>query len=172
MAPLIESGRLGAWLAQFPWSFRNTELGRDRLKKLSEAFRGVPLVIEVRHVSWADAVPLFRELGVGWCNVDQPASKTSIQGTDHVVGPVAYVRLHGRNARAWFSRDAGRDEKYDYLYSADELKFWTDAARRMEAQDIYIVTNNHFRGQAVVNAIQLMLALTDRRPEMPVGLRS
>lgn len=173
LAPLTESGRLGALLAQFPWSFQNTEAARDRLRRIAGDFREVPLVIEVRHISWADAPPFFREIGANFCNVDQPASRTSIQGTDHVTGPVGYVRLHGRNAKAWFTRGAGRDEKYNYLYNAEELKFWADATRRMakEAEEVYVITNNHFRGQAVVNALQLMLDLTGEASDVPEGLK-
>jgi uncharacterized protein YecE (DUF72 family) len=173
IAPLVEAGRVGALLAQFPWSFQEGEGGRERLRRIAAAFRRVPLVVEVRHASWGPAVGFFRELGVGFCNVDQPASRTSLQGTAHVTGPAAYVRFHGRNAKAWFSRDAGRDRKYDYLYSAAELKPWIEKIRVLEheAPDVYVVTNNHFRGQAVVNAIQLTLELTERRPAVPDGLK-
>jgi uncharacterized protein YecE (DUF72 family) len=173
MRPLVEAGRLGALLAQFPWSFRDGPQARDRLRRLAESFRRVPLVVEVRHASWGPSVPFFGEIGAGFCNVDQPASRTSLQGTEHVTGPIGYVRLHGRNARAWFSQDAGRDERYDYLYRPEELRPWVEAARRMAstARDVYVVTNNHFRGQGVVNAIQLMLDLTGRAPEVPEGLR-
>lgn len=161
LAPLREAGKLGAVLAQFAWSFRDGGASRDRLRRIADAFRDAPLVVEVRHVSWADAPSLFRELGIGWCNVDQPASATSIQGTAHVTSSVAYVRLHGRNAKAWFTPGAGRDDKYNYLYSEAEIGEWVEKTRRMdaEAEQTYVIANNHFRGQAVTNAVQLMLAM-------------
>lgn len=173
MAPLVEAGRLGALLAQFPWSFCDGARERDRLARITAFFPGVPLVVEVRHASWGGAADFFRGIGAGFCNVDQPPSATSLQETAHVTSGTAYVRFHGRNAAAWFSRDAGRDEKYDYLYSADELRPWVERIRAMAraAPEVYVVTNNHFRGQAVVNAIQLMLELTPRRPEVPEGLQ-
>ena len=142
---------------------RMTHEADDWGEREAATFRDVPLVVEVRHVSWAEAPGFFRELGIGWCNVDQPASATSIQGTAHVTSPTAYVRLHGRNAKAWFSRSAGRDEKYDYLYNEAEIGEWVEKARRMdaEAERTYVIANNHFRGQAVENAVQLMLGLKD-----------
>ena len=51
---LAQAGKLGALLAQFPWSFKNTAEDRDYLEKLAERFRDFPLVVEVRHASWND----------------------------------------------------------------------------------------------------------------------
>src|SRR6185436_5670378 len=86
-------------------------------------------------------------------------SSTSITGTRLVTGPVGYIRLHGRNAKAWFSKEAGRDEKYDYLYSRDELRLWEEAIREMEAEKLFVILNNHFQGKAIANALMLMKAL-------------
>jgi len=73
-------------------------------------------------------------------------------------GP-AYVRVHGRNYRDWFRKNAGRDARYDYLYTRSELQPWaervTELAGSDRAQDVYVVTNNHFRGQAAANAKML-----------------
>ena len=84
----------------------------------------------------------------------QPASSATLTGTRIVTGPVAYIRLHGRNARAWFSRDAGRDEKYDYLYSREELRLWEEAIGEMEADRLFLILNNHFQGKAIANALE------------------
>lgn len=172
MKPLVESGRLGAVLAQFAWNFSDGPEARERLARIAEAFREVPLAVEVRHRSWLEALEYFRKIGVEFCNVDQPASATSITGTRHVTGRIGYVRLHGRNRKAWFSKSAGRDEKYDYLYSREELAEWAASVREMAAsvERIFVVTNNHFRGQAVVNALQLMLELTGAKPAAPATL--
>ena len=160
LAPLLEAGKLGALLIQFPWFFRDAPEARERIRRVVDALgEWAPLVLEVRHRSWLEAFDFLSELRLSFCNIDQPKSSTAITGTRHVTGPVGYVRLHGRNAKAWFSRNAGRDEKYDYLYSLEELKDWVDSIRGMEADRIFVVTNNHFQGKAVVNALQLMRAL-------------
>jgi len=160
IAPLVGAGKLGAILLQFPWFFRDGEKARDRIRRAADALHGrAPLVIELRHVSWLDALDFLRGQELNFCNIDQPKSSTAITGTRLVTGPVAYVRLHGRNAKAWFSKEAGRDEKYDYLYSREELRFWEEAIREMEAEKLFLILNNHFQGKAIANAFMLMKAL-------------
>ncbi len=172
LAPLLSAGKLGAVLLQYPWHFEDGPGARDRIRRAADALRGwAPLVVEVRHRSWLEAFGFFRELGLCFCNIDQPRSSTAITGTSHVTGPVGYVRLHGRNAKAWFSKGAGRDQKYDYLYSPAELATWADSIRSMEAEELFVILNNHFQGKAVVNALQLARAL-GKEVEAPEPLRS
>jgi uncharacterized protein YecE (DUF72 family) len=160
IAPLLSAGKLGAILLQFPWFFRDGPEARDRILRAADALRDwAPLVVELRHVSWLQAVDFLRAQGLGFCNIDQPPSSTSLTGTRIVTGPVAYVRLHGRNAAAWFRKDAGRDEKYDYLYTREELRLWEEAVREMEAEKTFLILNNHFQGKAIANAFMLQKAL-------------
>ncbi len=155
LAPLLAAGKLGALLLQFPWFFRDAPESRDRIRAIVDEFGDwAPLVIEVRHKSWLEGLDFLRELKLAFCNIDQPHSSSSIQETDIVSGPAAYVRLHGRNAKAWFSKEADRDQKYDYLYSIDELKPWLERVKGMAGDIAYVIFNNHFRGQALVNALQ------------------
>jgi uncharacterized protein YecE (DUF72 family) len=171
MAPLVEEGRLGALLVQFPYSFHNTEENRRWLKTLCEDFGHLPLVVEVRHGSWnrPEFFRLLEDLGVGFCNIDQPRVSYSMGRTKRVTSPVAYLRLHGRNKANWFREDAGSEARYDYLYNDEELdeiaRWAVDLAQG--AQELYVVTNNHFRGQAVCNAIQLMARLPNQRLYIP-----
>ncbi len=171
VAPVLAAGKLGALLLQYPWFFQDTPEARDRIRRAAEALgEWAPVVVEVRHRSWLDGLDFLSGLGLSFCNIDQPRSSTSITGTRHVTGRVAYVRLHGRNARAWFRKGAGRDEKYDYLYSEEELAGWVEAARTMEAERVFVITNNHFQGKAVLNALQLRRAL-GQPAEIPPFLR-
>ncbi|HXX93296.1 MAG TPA: DUF72 domain-containing protein [Planctomycetota bacterium] len=172
LEPLLAAGKLGAILLQFPWFFRDGPDARDRIRRAAEALREwAPLVIELRHKSWLGALDFLREERLSFCNIDQPESSTSITRTRLVTGPVGYIRLHGRNAKAWFRKEAGRDEKYDYLYSLDELREWVEAVSGMEAERIFFITNNHFQGKAVVNALQLKRALGEE-PVIPEPLKS
>ena len=88
-------------------------------------------------------------------------------------GPLGYVRLHGRNAEAWFDRDAHRDRKYDYLYSEKELAPWIQRINEIaeRTDSTYVITNNHFGGKAVANAFQLARLLTGASPEPPPQLQ-
>lgn len=173
---LRAGGRLGAVLMQFPWSFRRDRGGEEWLRGLFRALAGLPLVLEVRHASW-DHPEVLDELagaGVGIVNLDQPRFRDSLGPRAEVTAPVAYVRVHGRNWRDWFRKGAGRDARYDYLYSARELEPWAGRIREMAASsrgpDVYVVTNNHFRAQAVANAKMLEGMVEGRPVDAPPGV--
>lgn len=156
---LMEAGLLGAALLQFPWSFRNNEEDRQWLFKVADAFKGLPLAMEVRHASWdkPEFNEALRERGIALVNLDQPLIGESLKPSAAVTAPFAYVRLHGRNYKNWFKEDAGRDDRYDYLYPEQELLPWKDRVEKMAAQsrEVYVVANNHYKGQAVANALQM-----------------
>lgn len=159
MEPIAGAGKLGCLLAQFPWSFKRTDESREWLDDLLGAFQDFPLAVEVRHGSWN--VPEFyaslAARGVGAVNIDQPVFSNSIQPGAQVTADVGYVRLHGRNYENWFSENAESHERYDYLYAAEELKPWLDRIHEVakRARETYVITNNHYRGQAAVNAAML-----------------
>jgi len=173
---LHERGRLGAALLQFPWSFRRDEAALEWLRDLFSALAGLPLALEVRHASW-DVPATYDELaerGVGFVNVDQPLFRDSLAPGAAATARVGYVRVHGRNYRDWFRAQAGRDARYDYLYTAAELSPWAERTRGLalspRVDDVYVVTNNHFAGQAVANAVMLRAMVEGRRVEAPPPL--
>ncbi|MEA2568683.1 MAG: hypothetical protein QOI24_684 [Acidobacteriota bacterium] len=159
--PLMDAKKLGAVLLQFPWSFRNSPESRVKLVDLFEAFDAYPRALEVRHASFQDDdfFDFLREHDVAWVNVDQPLFSDSVKPSDVVTGPVAYARLHGRNYEKWFAH-AESWERYNYLYSPEELAPWTKRIEKMaKEKETFVVTNNHFRGQAIVNAAELKRSL-------------
>ena len=167
MTPLLEAGRLGALLLQFPWSFKRTDESRQWLDDVTRAFRRYPLVLEVRHESW-NVPGFYQELadrGIGFVNIDQPRFRHSITPSATATSPVGYVRLHGRNYEDWFREGAGVEERYDYLYSPEELDPWVERAKDVAAATLesFIITNNHFQGQAIANAVMLK-AMIDGGP--------
>ncbi|MCP4644387.1 MAG: DUF72 domain-containing protein, partial [bacterium] len=174
MAPLVEADKLGALLIQFPWSFKRTPESRTWLAKVVDAFAAYPLALEIRHASWnrPEVYEGLAERGVAFCNIDQPLFANSIEPSDTVTAPVGYVRLHGRNAADWFRNDAGRNDRYNYLYSDGELADWLKKVERIRANadEIYVITNNHYRGQAVVNAFELQDGLGQHPARIPESL--
>ncbi len=170
-APLLEAGVLGAVLIQFPWRFRNTPANVDHLANLFRLLPGMPLALEVRHGSWAvDAFYDFlREYRVAFCNIDQPVIGDSIRPSAQVTARIGYYRLHGRNYQNWFREDAGRDARYDYLYSREETRQIARQLRKIKqtADETYAITNNHFRGQALVNALDILEELDVNPPAAP-----
>lgn len=167
---LAGEGMLGALLAQFPVSFKNTNENRDYLESVIDRFKQYPLVVEVRHSSWNNEGTLryFAQKGVAFCNIDQPRLGRSLGPTEHVTSPLAYVRLHGRNYDKWFDSDS-RDDRYNYLYTEPELKGWKQHIDNItkKSKVTYVVTNNHFEGKAVVNALQLKHLITQQPVKVP-----
>jgi uncharacterized protein YecE (DUF72 family) len=175
---LLAERRLGAVLLQFPWSFRNDEKNREWLRDVCAAMEGLPRVLEVRHASWntPDLYGWLEEQGVGFVNIDQPLFKSSLRPSARVTAPVAYVRVHGRNFRDWFRKQAPRDDRYNYLYSAQELAPWAERIQTLadtpQTQEIYVVTNNHFRGKAPANALMLQAMVEGAPVPVPPELRA
>lgn len=175
---------LGAVLAQFPVSFRNTNENRDYLESLLGRFTDYPMVVEVRHSSWNNEGTLryFAKKKVSFCNIDLPQLGRSMPPTEHVTAPIAYVRLHGRNYADWFAeRDpdgdessptARRDARYNYLYSEPELREWKHHIDRISARSrvTFVITNNHFQGKAAVNALQMKHLYTESPIPIPEPL--
>jgi uncharacterized protein YecE (DUF72 family) len=174
IAPLLEAGRLGAVLAQFPHAFHDHEESRARLRTIKTLLPGLPLVAEFRHRSWGHegALRFLNELGVGFCNIDQPPIGTTLRPTGHVTSPVAYIRLHGRNSDNWFRSGGPAAARYDYLYSMEELRPWVERAERLaeRAEEVFIIANNHYRGKAPANALMVRSSIRRKRVEAPPEL--
>jgi uncharacterized protein YecE (DUF72 family) len=159
--PIVSAGRLGALLAQFPPSFTSTPASRDYLAQLLRAFADYPVAVELRHGSWSDAfgetLQLLNGFRAAWAQIDEPKFTFSIRqnALPNVTG-FYYMRLHGRNAAQWWRHDKSED-RYNYLYSADELKEFADTASAAKAlvKKAYLYTNNHFSAKSVVNAVML-----------------
>ena len=159
--PLATSGRIGALLAQFPASFKDSPASRDYLAGLLRAFAGYPLAVELRHKTWSDGIgdtlSLLNTFGAAWVQIDEPKFRFSIRQNflPNVQG-FYYMRLHGRNAAQWWSHGKSED-RYNYLYSADELKEFTETAEsaRQLVKKLYLYTNNHFSAKSVANAAMI-----------------
>ena len=170
--PIADAERLGAVLLQYPWSFKNSPQSIDKLDRLFREFSDYRLALEVRHSSFQndEFTRFLDERNVAWVNVDQPMFHDSVKPADTATGPLAYVRLHGRNYEKWFAHGETW-ERYNYLYSKEELAPWVDRVRSIAtSKDTYVITNNHFRGQAVVNAADLQDAL-GQSAKLPPQLR-
>ena len=159
--PLASAGKLGALLAQFPPSFKDTPESQDYLADLLRRLASYRVAVELRHRSWSDRVGdtlgLLNGFNAAWVQIDEPKFRFSIRQNylPNVKG-FYYMRLHGRNAAQWWRHDKSED-RYDYLYSNDELKEFSetaDAARRL-VKKLYLYTNNHFSAKSVANAAMI-----------------
>lgn len=163
-APLAESGRLCALLAQTNWQVQATDRTVERLAWLQDCFGDLAqLVVEVRHRSWNAAAVLerLRALGIAVAALDYPGTVGGFSvDVTHCNGAsgTAYFRLHGRNRDAWFRQGAGRDEVYHWEYPPDEVRQLEQRIERIaaDAKRLLVVANNHFHGNAMKVVEQLL----------------
>ena len=172
LAPLSDNGKLRHLLAQFPYNFANTPQAKELLKSITTEFASITnLVLELRHNSWQSpsALQFLQDLDVTVANLDYPTTRDSFNLHKCRVGKQAYLRLHGRNAQAWFDKGAGRDQTYNYLYSQEELDQIVDRAVDLAStsNSLTIIANNHYQGKEVANALQLKARLTDSPVSVP-----
>ena len=156
--PLADAGKLGALLAQFPASFKNDANARGYLEWLLERFRRYSVAVELRHRSWSDdrdaTLELLRAFDAAWAQIDEPKFKDSIrQRLTGDPGAFYYLRLHGRNAAQWWRHEKSED-RYNYAYTAEELRPFADAAEQVsrKVKKAYMYANNHFSAKSVATA--------------------
>ncbi len=165
LQPLLDSGKLGCILAQFPYSFHYNLDNRDYLLYLKEKMDHLPLIVEFRNACWIkeEMFNFLRKNEMGFCSVDQPPLKGLIPPVAKATSDLAYVRFHGRNKEKWWQHEHAY-QRYDYLYTEQELKEWVPKIKQVAAQttDQYIFMNNHYKGKATKNALMLMKLLRQK----------
>ena len=161
--PAREAGVLAGVLAQFPWSFPNEPASQDYLRQLADDFAGYNLVVEFRRREWSklSTLELLRELGLGFCCVDEPYELGLMPPVAEATTDTAYVRFHSRDKKKWYGGDA--KERYNYLYSKHELAEWTPKVQKLDdiSDAVYVFFNNCHAGHAAVNAEQFRSMLGD-----------
>jgi uncharacterized protein YecE (DUF72 family) len=154
LSPLKESNKLGAVLLQFPVFFYQNSHNRDYLLFCKEQLKEIPVVIEFRNRSWSTegTFQFLKENDLAYCAVDEPKLPRLVPFINEVTSSIGYMRLHGRNTN-WFNVPAS--ERYDYLYSDEELKEFVPEVKKMssEASNVYIFFNNCHAGSALKNAL-------------------
>lgn len=161
LKPISEKNCLSAVLFQFPESFHYTPYNRIYLSKLIDSFEGFPSVIEFRHKEWIRASVFEglaeRKSGIVFCDIPQlknlPDGSTA---KTPFIGDNAYIRMHGRNADAWYVHDAAQNgsARYDYEYRDDELDEIIAVIKTAEEEGkkVQVFFNNHPKGSGARNA--------------------
>jgi uncharacterized protein YecE (DUF72 family) len=178
LAPLHERGKLGAVLFQFPVWFPISRENRHELVRLKQRFSPYRLAIELRNRTWMstrnrqETLEWLAAADLAYVCVDEPQGFVSsvppiAAATNH---DLALVRLHGRNANRWMRDAKSAAERFDYLYTPDELETWVpkiDALAR-QAREVHVLFNNCHADYAVRNAQQMsdLLAHIEATPEV------
>ena len=179
LEPLRSAGKLGGLLFQFPPYIVPKEASFDYLAWAREQVGGDEMLVEFRHRSWLDeehreeTLRFLEEHRMSHVVVDAPRSegKNVPLTVFGLTTPILYVRLHGRNAETWNSRGKSAAERFDYLYSDEELGEWVGPLQELsqQAEQAYVLFNNNNRSrvggrevaQAPTNAEMLRELLAD-----------
>jgi uncharacterized protein YecE (DUF72 family) len=153
LAPLREDGKLGGVLMQFPSYVVFKPVSLEYLEWAAGQLQGDRMLVEFRHRSWfeddnrAEVLSFLEELGATNVVVDAPKTdaKNLVPTVVAVTSPLAYVRFHGRNADTWNVRGGSASERFDYLYTREELSEWVEPLRQLseEAEEVYVLFNNN-----------------------------
>jgi uncharacterized protein YecE (DUF72 family) len=161
------TGRLGYVLFQFPKGMGFTPNLFTYLDAWEPYLRTWPVAVEIRHQDWLYRrnrevfLGYLREHGYAYVIPDIVQAQYMPPPDAEVTTDWSVVRLHGRNA-ALLQRRAPTDRAYDYLYSAEELRGWAGTARQIadRVSTLYMMFNNHARGQGAQNGQELRDLLT------------
>ena len=181
LEPLRAAGKLGGILFQFPPYVVYKPASLDYLAWAREQMEGDELLVEFRHISWyeedvrTEVLSFLEEHGMSLVVVDAPKveAKNVPPTLLALTAPTLYVRFHGRNSGTWNVRGRSAAERFDYLYSDDELREWVGPLEELadKAENAYVLFNNNnhsagpqgegFVSQAATNAQQLIELLSE-----------
>lgn len=151
--PLRLEGRLLGLLCQYPQGRHYSVRNLGRLEELAKHFTGCPLAVEFRHRSWdrPEMAGWLEQRGLHLVSVDVPDIPALYPSGLVQSSRLLYVRFHSRRSESWY---AGEKDRYDYLYSDEELGGWLRALalRAGSADRALLLFNNCQRGQAAANA--------------------
>ena len=168
LLPLDSAGKLGVVLCQFPPWFYPGEQQRDYILSCRERLPQYRIAIEFRHSSWVNdqnrerTLSFLRDNDLSFVCVDEPQGfKSSIPPVVAATSDLALVRFHGRNREMWETKGISAAERFNYLYSQEELKEWVPRIKELASvtRQLHVLFNNCHRDKAVVNARQVRLML-------------
>jgi uncharacterized protein YecE (DUF72 family) len=146
LRPLKDSGKLGPLLIQLPPKFEYEKHAEVLERFLAELPGGYMFAVEFRDESWLrdDVMRMLSRHNVAYTIVDEPL----LPPETHVTADFAYIRWHGRGRNPW----------YYYHYNREELEAWKPKIIEVSGRvkNVYGYFNNHFKGYAVHNALQVL----------------
>jgi len=175
---LDSAGKLGIVLFQFPPWFGPNHANREHILEAKAHLGQYTMAVEFRNGTWmretADQEHTLRFLSehtIPYVCVDEPQGfKSSVPPVTAVTAPIALLRMHGHNSGTWEGRSATAAERFNYLYTEDELREWVPSIRRLaeESREVHVLMNNCHRNYSVRNARQIGEMLgTIRSEESP-----
>jgi uncharacterized protein YecE (DUF72 family) len=170
MAIFRDTGKLGIFLLQLSPSFSPRKHELDELESLIDMLGDYELAIEFRNRNWAvgdqleSTIDFMRKHHAVFVNVDAPVSDHFMvmpSDVGEVTNPkVAYLRLHGRNAKAYITGKTVA-ARFDYDYSGNEIAEVAERSTKLarEARELHVIFNNNNLDYAPRAALRLRKAL-------------
>lgn len=169
LSPLISSNQLCSVLLQFPVFFSPEAKNYDYILKCREWMKNAKIIVEFRNNKWAteETMKFLRENDIAYCAVDEPKLERLMPYIPKTTSDIGYLRFHGRN-KNWFNAPA--EQRYDYLYSDDELKEFIPDIEKMNSKCkfLYLFFNNCHLGSAIKNARKIkdfLKSLLDKKKD-------
>ena len=168
LLPLDSSGKLGVVLFQFPPWFHAGEVQLNYILACQVRLPQYKLAVEFRHSSWVNeknldrTVNFLRDNDLPLVCVDEPQGfKSSLPPVAEATSDIAVIRFHGRNRETWEKGGITVAERFNYLYSEDELGEWLPRVRHLSqvTRQLHVLFNNCYRDKAVTNGRQMQLML-------------
>ena len=168
LLPLDSAGKLGVVLFQFPPWFYPGDETRQYILSCRERLQHYRIAVEFRHSSWLkerniDSTTAFlRNNNLPYVCVDEPQGfESSVPPVALATSDIAVLRFHGRNREMWEKRGVSVAERFNYLYSEEDLGEWVPRIRELASRtrQLHVLFNNCHRDKAVVNARQVRLML-------------
>lgn len=164
LLPLHSVGKLGVVLFQFPpWFYPGNEQ-RDYILSCKERLSQFTMAVEFRHNSWVNeknkerTLTFLRDNDLPLVCVDEPQGfKSSVPPIVEATSDIGLVRFHGRNTEMWEKKGASVAERFNYLYTQDELREWIPRIKELtsKTQQLHVLFNNCYQDKAVTNARQV-----------------
>jgi len=168
LLPLDSATKLGVVLFQFPpWFYPGNEQ-RDYIAACKEKLPQYRIAVEFRHNSWLAeknrerTIDFLRRNNLTFVCVDEPQGfGSSMPPVVEATSDVAVIRFHGRNAEMWEKKGTTVAERFNYLYSKDELHEWVPRIKELSARtrQLHVLFNNCYEDKAVANGRQIALML-------------
>ena len=153
LEPLELSGKLRGVLLQYHPSFKKSDEAKEELSRVRALLDPLVPLVEFRHRSWLepweqeDTLSFLEAHGCAYVSVDAPATRASnvVPRVSAATHRIAYIRFHGRNWKTWNIRGGKSSDRFDWMYSPEELAEWVGPIERLatEADEVYALFNNN-----------------------------
>jgi len=170
ISPLELSGKLRGVLLQYHPRFKKSAEAKEELTRVRALLDPLVPLVEFRHRSWleederADTLSFLEDESLAYVSVDAPPTRASnvLPTVPAATGPIAYVRFHGRNVKTWNIKTEKSSERFDWMYSEEELAEWVEELGRLtgETDEVYAMFNNN-RDDFAPRSAQLLRGLLD-----------